>query len=185
MKSLTDRVLILARQKKITGASLAKQLEISEAAVSKWFKTGKINKSHLHRIAEILDTTVHYLFTGEQCITTAEGVLVPVLNPSLIKGYLTGKYCSTLEYVPTSSGSKFSYSVSGEDLSDSSHIDVHKSNENLKRYFIFEPISEKNHSFKMLVLTSQGQLLITQEPARVSSTDSVVGKLIETYTIEI
>ena len=63
--NIGDRITALRKEKNISQAELAKRLNVSRQAVSKWEQgTASPDTERLIQLAEILDTEVEYLATG-------------------------------------------------------------------------------------------------------------------------
>jgi transcriptional regulator with XRE-family HTH domain len=66
MSDFTDRMEILLKEKKITQAHLADNLQIRKATISDWKRNSAYPTADIAvKIAKALDTTVEYLVTGE------------------------------------------------------------------------------------------------------------------------
>ena len=67
--SLGERIIELRNQNGLSQYQLAKELEVSRQAVSKW-ETGQSSPDaqNLIRLAEILDTDIEYLTTGRRTL---------------------------------------------------------------------------------------------------------------------
>ena len=63
--NIGERITLLRKEKDISQAELAKRLEVSRQAVSKWEQgTSSPDTNKLIQLAKILDTEVEYLATG-------------------------------------------------------------------------------------------------------------------------
>ena len=63
--NIGERITLLRKEKDISQAELAKRLEVSRQAVSKWEQgTSSPDTNKLIQLAKILDTEVVYLATG-------------------------------------------------------------------------------------------------------------------------
>ena len=63
--NIGERITLLRKEKDISQAELAKRLDVSRQAVSKWEQgTSSPDTNKLIQLAKILDTEVEYLATG-------------------------------------------------------------------------------------------------------------------------
>ena len=77
--SIGERITTLRKQQNISQVQLAKQLEVSRQAVSKWENDQAAPDTiKLIQLADVLDTDVEFLATGKHSAKTAPPTVVPV-----------------------------------------------------------------------------------------------------------
>lgn len=79
--SLGDRILQLRTTKNLSQNQLAKLMEVSRQAVSKW-ETGQSVPDSLKmiKLADILETDIEYLSTGRQVVPTRPPVVIKTVE---------------------------------------------------------------------------------------------------------
>ena len=79
--SIGDRISKLRAEKKLSQNQLAKLMEVSRQAVSKW-ETGQAipDSLNLIRLADILETDIEYLTTGRQVVPTRPPVVLTTVE---------------------------------------------------------------------------------------------------------
>ena len=63
---LGERIKAKMKAKKITVTAMAEQCGVTPSAVSSWFRTSRIGKGTLAKVASVLDEDLESLITGEQ-----------------------------------------------------------------------------------------------------------------------
>ena len=79
--SVGDRISELRNEKKLSQNQLAKLMEVSRQAVSKW-ETGQSvpDSLNLIKLADILETDIEYLTTGRQVVPTRPPVVIKTVE---------------------------------------------------------------------------------------------------------
>ena len=79
--SVGERITMLRKEKGISQGQLATLLEVSRQAVSKW-ENGQTSPDTLRliRLAEVLDTDVEYLATGNRTVQEPAPIVVNVVE---------------------------------------------------------------------------------------------------------
>lgn len=79
--SVGDRISELRNEKKLSQNQLAKLMEVSRQAVSKW-ETGQSvpDSLNLIKLSDILETDIEYLTTGRQVVPTRPPVVIKTVE---------------------------------------------------------------------------------------------------------
>ena len=79
--SVGDRISELRNEKKLSQNQLAKLMDVSRQAVSKW-ETGQSvpDSLNLIKLADILETDIEYLTTGRQVVPTRPPVVIKTVE---------------------------------------------------------------------------------------------------------
>lgn len=79
--SIGERISVLRKEKNISQVQLAKALEVSRQAVSKWENDQTCPDTlKLIQLAEVLDTEVEYLATGVKPVYQSPPIVVNMVN---------------------------------------------------------------------------------------------------------
>lgn len=96
MSELAERIFALLRERKIEQKELARLVGTTDKTVSAW-KNGRSQSytKYLTQIAEVLDTSVEYLLTGEE----KKPAPVPTDKDELVNAIIMGRDGKTIKRV--------------------------------------------------------------------------------------